>query len=111
MKKLFLLGLIAVSTFLTAQKMKVTSGSFAALKGITLYDVTFDYSNLKVDKFKTEEDFLKDKMKKEKRKEQMMISKSPGLLTEKTVMNQNLSNLLTKENRLSRLGKTMELLM
>ncbi|MFC4686497.1 hypothetical protein ACFO4P_06060 [Epilithonimonas pallida] len=68
MKKLFLLGLIAVSTFLTAQKMKVTSGSFAALKGITLYDVTFDYSNLKVDKFKTEEDFLKDKMKKREEK-------------------------------------------
>ena len=68
MKKLFLLTLIAVSTFAMAQKMKVTSGSFAALKGIALFDVKFDYTDLKVDKFKTEEEFLKDKMKKREEK-------------------------------------------
>ena len=68
MKKLLLSGMVVISTLAIAQKMKVTSGSFAALKGIALFDVKFDYSNLKVDKFKTEEEFLKEKMKKREAK-------------------------------------------
>ena len=66
MKKVVLLIALAVSTFAIAQKP--TQGSFAALKGITEFNVVFDYENLKVDKFKTEEDFLNDKMAKREEK-------------------------------------------
>ncbi len=62
MKNVLLLVAVVFSTALFAQKP--TKGSFATLKGITEYNLVFDYENLKVDKFKTEEDFLKDKMEK-----------------------------------------------
>lgn len=67
MKKL-VLSLLFVSSVMTAQKMKVLSGNFQNLKGITEYNLTFDYSNLKIDKFDTEEAFLKDKMEKREEK-------------------------------------------
>jgi len=51
-----------------AQKKKVTSGDFKNLKGISEYNLVFDYTNLKVDKFETEEEFLADKMKKREEK-------------------------------------------
>lgn len=48
----------------SAQKVKIKSGNFKALKDITEYNVVFDYDGLTVGKFKTEEAFLEDKMKK-----------------------------------------------
>ncbi len=68
MKKLLVLAGLLVSSMITAQKVKVLSGDFKNLKGITEYNLEFDYSNLKVDKFKTEEEFLADKMKKREEK-------------------------------------------
>lgn len=53
---------------INAQKMKIESGSFKALDGITEYNLEFDYEGLTVDKFKTEEEFLADKMKKREEK-------------------------------------------
>ena len=44
------------------------SGYFKKLKGITEFNLVFDYTNLKVDKFETEEEFLADKMKKREEK-------------------------------------------
>jgi hypothetical protein len=67
MKKL-VLSVLFVSSMMTAQNMKVLSGDFKNLKDITEYNLTFDYSNLKVDNFDTEEAFLKDKMKKREEK-------------------------------------------
>lgn len=57
-----------VSNVARAQKFSVKTGGWKNLKGITLYDLEFDYSNLKVDKFETEEEFLKDKMGKREAK-------------------------------------------
>lgn len=48
--------------------MKVLSGDFKNLKGIAEFNLTFDYQGLTVDKFKTEEEFLADKMKKREEK-------------------------------------------
>jgi hypothetical protein len=48
---------------MTAQKIKIVSGNFANLKGISEYNLTFDYANLRVDK-SSEEEFLADRMKK-----------------------------------------------
>ncbi len=66
MKNVLLLIAVVLSTAVFAQKP--TQGSFAALKGVTEYNLVFDYENVKVDKFKTEEDFLKDKMTKREEK-------------------------------------------
>ncbi|RTY93910.1 hypothetical protein [Flavobacterium sp. GT3R68] len=68
MKKITVLSLLFISSFVMAQKMTVLSGDFKNLKGISEYNLTFDYSNLKVDKFATEEEFLADKMKKREEK-------------------------------------------
>lgn len=68
MRKNVLLALLFVSSLAMAQKMKKVSGDFKNLKGIAEYNLTFDYTNLTVDKFKTEEDFLADKMKKREEK-------------------------------------------
>lgn len=68
MRKVTILTLLFVSSFAMAQKMTVLSGDFKNLKGISEYNLVFDYSNLKVDKFDTEEEFLADKMKKREEK-------------------------------------------
>lgn len=48
MKKLFLLGLIAVSTLGIAQKLKIEKGDLSFLKGQSIVNVVFDYSDLKL---------------------------------------------------------------
>jgi hypothetical protein len=68
MKKASMLFVLMICSMMTAQKVKVLSGDFKNLKGITEYNLEFDYSNLKVDKFATEEEFLADKMKKREEK-------------------------------------------
>lgn len=68
MKKTVVLFILLISTLAIGQKMKVKSGNFKNLKGITEFNLEFDYSNLKVDKFNTEEEFLADKMKKREEK-------------------------------------------
>lgn len=52
-----------------AQKAKVTEGNWENLKGISAYNVEFDYSNLEIPKYDSEEEFLKDKMEKREEKE------------------------------------------
>ena len=52
----------------SAFSQKVSKGSFKNLKDITEYNVEFDYNGLTVDKFKSEEEFLADKMKKREEK-------------------------------------------
>ncbi len=67
MKKI-IFTLLLVSSLSWGQKMKIISGNFNSLKGITEYNVVFQYDGLTVDKFKTEEEFLADKMKKREEK-------------------------------------------
>lgn len=59
--------LIAATTF--AQKAKVLKGDFKDLKGITEYNLVFDYSDLEIPKYDNEEAFLEDKMAKREKKE------------------------------------------
>lgn len=58
-----------VSAGVFAQKVKKESGDIKALKGISEFNLVFDYEGLTVDKFKTEEEFLADKMKKREEKD------------------------------------------
>ena len=69
MKKIGYLLLLFVSFFASAQRYKIISGSLDNLKGISEYKVVFDYTNLKVIDFATEEDYLKEKMDKRQDKQ------------------------------------------
>ena len=46
------------------QKLKVDDGNLKNLKDIKIYLVEFDYTDVQIPKFDSEEDFLKDKMDK-----------------------------------------------
>lgn len=70
MKKLVVFILFMTVTLSFGQKRKDLDGSIKNLKGITEYNLVFDYENLKVHKFDTEEEFLKDKMSKRDEKEE-----------------------------------------
>ncbi len=63
MKRIILSILFIVGITATAQKVTVLSGDFKNVKGISEYDLTFDYAGLTVDRV-SEEQFLIDKMKK-----------------------------------------------
>ncbi|WP_417195409.1 hypothetical protein [Bizionia sp.] len=69
MNKLLLIAFLVSSSLVFSQKAKVTKGDWSDLKGITEYNVVFDYSNLEIPKFDSEEEFLKDKMAKREEKE------------------------------------------
>lgn len=70
MKKSIVMFVVLFSTALMfAQKAKVLDGNIKNLKGITQYDLVFDYENLEIPKYDSEEEFLKDKMQKREEKE------------------------------------------
>ena len=52
-----------------AQKMKVSDGKFKNLKGIPTYNLEFDYADVQIPKYDSEEEFLEDKMAKREEKE------------------------------------------
>ncbi|HEU0136172.1 MAG TPA: hypothetical protein VFQ50_02685, partial [Flavobacterium sp.] len=68
MKSYLLYIFLAVASAGYSQ-MKVRAGDFKNLKAITRYNVTFDYSNMQIQGFDSEEAFLEDKMKKREHKE------------------------------------------
>ncbi|MCB0456252.1 MAG: hypothetical protein R2776_01125 [Flavobacteriaceae bacterium] len=57
------------ATFTLAQKVKITEGNFKNLKGITAYNLEFDYTGVMIPNYDSEEDFLKDKMAKRDEKD------------------------------------------
>ncbi|CAM4316013.1 hypothetical protein ZORO111903_13045 [Zobellia roscoffensis] len=69
MSKFLVMALLVVSATTYAQKMKVKEGDIKNLKDISAYTLEFDYSNLEIPKFDSEEDFLADKMAKREEKE------------------------------------------
>jgi hypothetical protein len=68
-KTLTILLAIFFTTFMFSQKVKIKQGSFKNLKEAKEYNLKFDYSNLNIPSFDSEEDFLKEKMKKREEKE------------------------------------------
>ncbi|MFS4466588.1 hypothetical protein [Maribacter sp. 2210JD10-5] len=69
MKKIILIFLCIGTTVASAQKYKSLDGDIKNLKGITSYTLEFDYSNLEIPKYDSEEDFLADKMQAREEKE------------------------------------------
>jgi len=68
-KQLTIVLVLLCTTFMFAQKAKVKEGDFKNLKGITEFNVVFDYTDVQIPKYKSEEEFLKDKMEKRDKKE------------------------------------------
>ncbi len=68
-KQITLLAVLLCTTLMFSQKVKVTQGDFKNLKGISAYNLEFDYSNLSIPKYKSEEEFLEDKMNKRDEKD------------------------------------------
>lgn len=69
MKHFFLLALLFSTSYGFAQKYKAQEGNIKNLKGIGSYNIIFDYSNLEIPKYDSEDDFLADKMQKREEKE------------------------------------------
>lgn len=69
MKNIFLITVLLVTTSIVAQKSEVTKGDWMDLKGITEYTLEFDYSDIEIPKYDSEEAFLEDKMAKREEKE------------------------------------------
>ncbi|RPD98575.1 hypothetical protein EGM88_05115 [Aureibaculum marinum] len=60
---------LLVTSINYAQKPKTIEGKTKDLKGITSYNLEFDYSDVQIPKYDSEEEFLKDKMAKREEKE------------------------------------------
>ena len=69
MKKQFTILFVFVTAVCFSQKAKVLEGDFKGLKGISEYNLVFDYTDVQIPKFKSEEEFLKEKMEKRDKKE------------------------------------------
>ena len=69
MKKQLTILFILITAFAFSQKVKVLDGDFKNLKGISEYNLVFDYADVQIPKFKSEEEFLKEKMEKRDKKE------------------------------------------
>jgi len=69
MKKQFTILFVLITALGFSQKAKVLEGDFKNLKGISEYNLVFDYTDVAIPKYKSEEEFLKDKMKKRDDKE------------------------------------------
>ncbi len=63
MKKTILFLILIVSTA-SAQRYDVLWGNLKDLKGISSYNVTFDYSKMAIHGYESEEDFVKEKVAK-----------------------------------------------
>jgi hypothetical protein len=69
MKKNIILLLLLSFSFVAAQRFEIVSGKMSNLNGITAFNVAFDYTDLKVHDFETEEAYLAEKMDKRKESE------------------------------------------
>ena len=67
-QKLTLALALLFVTVMFSQKIKVKEGNYKNLKNITEYNLVFDYSDLSIPKYDSEEEFLKDKMQKREEK-------------------------------------------
>jgi len=68
-KQISLILALALITFTFGQKMKVSEGNIKNLKGISHFDVIFDYTDLQIPKYDNETEFLKDKVALREKKE------------------------------------------
>ncbi len=61
--------LVLITGIITAQKGKVLEGKWKSLSNIERFDLEFDYSEVTVDDFETEEDYIQVKVKEKEEDE------------------------------------------
>lgn len=71
-KTLILMVALLVTGVAFGQKIKVQKGNFKKMKGVKEFNLVFDYSDLEIPKYKSEEAFLEDKMAKREKKKKGM---------------------------------------
>ena len=64
LKKSMLLMFLSVGSLVFAQRFDIQQGGLKNLKGISQYHVAFDYNDIKIHGFESEEAYLRDKMQK-----------------------------------------------
>ena len=69
MKKSILLAFVMISSLAIGQKLKVKDGDIKNLKDIKVYNLEFDYTDVQIPKYDSEEAFLEDKMQAREKKE------------------------------------------
>ncbi len=69
MKKTITAVLFLFTVAMFGQKLKVQEGNIKNLSGITEYNLEFDYTDVQIPKYDSEEEFLADKAKKREEKE------------------------------------------
>lgn len=67
-KQIALIIFLLSTLIIYSQKIKVKEGDIKFFKGVDEYNVIFDYSNLEIPNYNSEEDFLEDKMAKREEK-------------------------------------------
>jgi hypothetical protein len=73
MKSKFIILVLFITSMVSAQRYDVLAGNIKNLKEISQYNVTFDYSGIKVYTFETEEAYLAEKMQKRKDNEEKAV--------------------------------------
>jgi len=68
-KTLVLITLLFCVSLSFAQKEKLRNGKFKALKGITAYNLTFNYDNVEIPKYDSEQEFLDEKVQEKEKDE------------------------------------------
>ncbi|SDB63404.1 hypothetical protein SAMN03097699_2842 [Flavobacteriaceae bacterium MAR_2010_188] len=70
MKKFLLTSIMAFLTFaIYAQKPEVLEGDWEAISSIRIFDLEFDYSNVTIPEFASEEEYIAQKMKEKEEDE------------------------------------------
>ena len=64
--KLLIIVSIIFTSFSYSQRYQINEGALKNLNGISSFKVEFNYENIQVNGFESEEDFLKEKMEKRK---------------------------------------------
>ncbi len=68
-KQIIFLIIVLFAIAVNSQKLKIIKGGLEALEGVSEYNIVFDYSNITIAQYDSEEAFLKDKMKLREDKE------------------------------------------
>lgn len=68
-KQVLLFAFLLATLTIYAQKPKTLEGKAKNLKGITTYNLEYDYADVQIPKYDSEEEFLEDKMAKREEKE------------------------------------------
>ena len=69
MKIQLTISILFLTVFSYAQKSKVLEGNYKSLKGVEVYNLVFDYSDVQIEGYNSEEEYLQEQMREMEKKE------------------------------------------